>query len=174
MRDQLKAIQTREESLDELKRRQRTVIRKAEDVEKKLMNPEHKNVAMQTETLNRIWDDIRTMSSGVVPEKDALGDFKRKATRMLVGLKFGGLLDCCGKGTIAGERGKLTVSEISEEITQPGLPRSFYYGHSKVEGLVAEAHRCVTLSTVPIIGFRGRRQYEQNLPMRRLLSILSR
>ncbi|KAF8804854.1 hypothetical protein BYT27DRAFT_7142990 [Phlegmacium glaucopus] len=166
MRDQLKAIRTREESLDELKRRQRTVIRKAEDAEKKLgkMSPEHKNLVMQTETLNRLRDDIRTMSSGIMSEEAALGDFKRTATRMWMGLKFGGLLECCEKGTIAGEYGKLTISEVSEEITQPGLPRSFYYGHSKVEGLVAEAHRCVnevTLSTVPSVGFRDRRQYER-------------
>ncbi|KAF8808325.1 hypothetical protein BYT27DRAFT_7255650 [Phlegmacium glaucopus] len=48
MRDQLKAIRTREESLDELKRRQHAVIWKAEDAEKRLnkMNPEHKNLAM--------------------------------------------------------------------------------------------------------------------------------
>ncbi|KAF8815844.1 hypothetical protein BYT27DRAFT_7192004 [Phlegmacium glaucopus] len=115
------------------------------------MNPEHKTLAMQTETLNRLRDDIRTMSSGIMPEEDALGDFKRTATRMWMGLKFGGLLDCCGKGT-AGKFSSLVSSffphlfhstEISEEITQPGLPRGFYYGHSKVEGLVAEAHRCV-------------------------------
>lgn len=55
------------------------------------------------------------------------------------------------------------VQEISEEITQPGLPRSLYYGHSKTENYVAEAHRCineVVLSTVPSVGFRDRQQYE--------------
>jgi len=44
------------------------------------------------------------------------------------------------------------------------MPRSLYYGHSKVEGLVAEAHRHVNevaLSSVPTVGFRDRRQYEQ-------------
>lgn len=42
-----------------------------------------------------------------------------------------------------------------------------YHGHHKVEGLVAEAHRCVnevTLSTVSSVGFRDKRQYEQKSP----------
>lgn len=165
MREQLKAIRTKEESLDELKRRRRTVGRKAEDAEKKLskMSQEHKNLAMQTETLHRLQDEIRTMDSDIMTEEAALGDFKRAATRTWVGLKFAGLLECCEKGTIAGEYGKLTIAEISEETTQPGLPRSLYYGHSKVEGLVAEAHRCVnevTISTVQSAG-RDRGQYEQ-------------
>lgn len=44
------------------------------------------------------------------------------------------------------------VQEIPEEQTQPGLPRSLYYGQPKTESLVSEAHRCineVSLSVVP-------------------------
>ncbi|KDR79444.1 hypothetical protein GALMADRAFT_117708 [Galerina marginata CBS 339.88] len=172
MRDHLKAIRTREESLEDLKRRRRTVHRKAEDADKKLskMSPEHKNLAMQTETLNRLRDEIRLMDSDIMTEEAALGDFKRSAARMWMGLKFGGLLECCEKGTIVAEFGKMLISEISEEITQPGLPRPLYYGQSKTESLVGEAHRCindVTLSTVASVGFRDRRQYdsrEQTLP----------
>ncbi|KAF8147991.1 hypothetical protein B0H34DRAFT_803134 [Crassisporium funariophilum] len=169
MRDQLKAIRTREEALEDLKRRRRAVLRKADDAEKKLskMSPEHKNLGMQTETLNRLRDEIRTMDSDIMMEEAALGDFKRSATRMWMGIKFGGLLECCEKGTIAGEFGKLLISEISEELSQPGLPRSLYYGHGKTESLVAEAHRCineVTLSTVASVGFRDRRQYDEKLP----------
>lgn len=102
MRDQLKSIRTREEGLDELKRRRRTLIRKAEDAEKKLskMNPEHKNLGMQTDLLNRLRDEIRLMDSDIMSEEAALGDFKRTASRMWVGLKFGGLLECCEKGTV--------------------------------------------------------------------------
>ncbi|PPQ78454.1 hypothetical protein CVT25_011849 [Psilocybe cyanescens] len=167
MRDQLKAIRTREESLEDLKRRRRTVVRKAEDAEKKLskMSPEHKNLGMQTELLNRLRDEIRTMDSDIMTEEAALGDFKRSATRAWMGLKFGGLLECCEKGTIAAEFGKMIISEISEEVTQPGLPRSLYYGQSKTENLVAEASRCineVVLSTVPSVGSRDRRHYEQS------------
>ena len=63
----------------------------------------------------------------------------------------------------------MTLQEIPEDITQPGLPRSLYYGHSKTEGFVSEASQRVnevTLSDVPTVGFRDRRQYDvsqQNL-----------
>jgi len=115
MRDQLKAIRTREESLDDLRRRRRTVMRKAEDADKKLskMGPEHKNIAMQTETLNRLRDDIRLMGSDIMSEEAALGDFKRTATRVWMGLKFGGLLECCEKGT---------VSNLSSHSSSPPSP----------------------------------------------------
>lgn len=128
IRDQLKSIRTREESLDELKRRRRTLMRKAEDAEKKLskMNPEHKNLNMQTDLLNRLRDEIRLMDSDIMSEEAALGDFKRTGSRLWVGLKFSGLLECCEKGTvrvyflvlrhrltwfqILGEFGKMVVS----------------------------------------------------------------
>jgi len=102
MRDQLKSIRTREEALDELKRRRRTLVRKAEDAEKKLskMNTEHKNFTMQNDLLNRLRDEIRAMDSDIMSEEAALGDFKRTASRMWVGLKFGGLLECCEKGAV--------------------------------------------------------------------------
>ncbi|KAF4609479.1 hypothetical protein D9613_012300 [Agrocybe pediades] len=166
MRDQLKAIRTREEALEELKRRRRTVVRKAEDAEKKLskMSPEHKNLGTQTELLNRLRDEIRSMDSEIMTEEASLGDFKRTATRACIGLKFGGLLECSEKGAIIAEFGKMLISEISEEVTQPGLPRSMYYGHSKTESIVADAHRCineVVLSTVPSSGIRERQQYTQ-------------
>jgi hypothetical protein len=92
------------------------------------MNPEHKNLAMQTETLNRLRDDIWMMSSGIMLEEAALGDFKRTTRGMWMGLKFGGLLECCEKARsanfrllspfpylfhsayIAGEYGKFTIS----------------------------------------------------------------
>ncbi|KAF5310164.1 hypothetical protein D9619_010232 [Psilocybe cf. subviscida] len=166
MRDQLKAIRTREEALEDLRRRRRSVVKNAEAADKKLskMGPEHKNLGMQTELLNRLRDEIRTMDSDIMTEEAALGDFKRSATRQWMGLKFGGLLECCEKGTVVAEFGKMLIAEISEDITQPGLPRAAYYGHSKTENYVAEAHRCVNeiqLSTVPSDGPRDRRANAQ-------------
>ena len=61
----------------------------------------------------------------------------------------------------------MCLQEIPEDITQPGLPRSLYYGHSKTEGFVSDASQRVnevTLSGVPTVGFRDRRQYDQILP----------
>ncbi|KAF9044283.1 hypothetical protein BJ165DRAFT_1528842 [Panaeolus papilionaceus] len=151
MRDQLKTIRTREEALDELKRRRRTVVRKADDAEKKLskMSPEHKNLPMQTDLLHRLQAEIRQMDSEILIEEAALGDFKRNATRAFMGLKFGGLLECCEKGMIAAELGKHVVAEVPEEPTQPGLPRKAYQRINEV-----------TMSTVPSVAFRDRQRMQ--------------
>jgi prefoldin subunit 5 len=105
IREHMKAIRTREESLDELKRRRKALLSKADTAEKKLskMSPEHKNLAQQTDTLNRLREEIRMMDSEIMTEEAALGDFKRSKTRALMGLKFGGLLECCEKGTVGGQ-----------------------------------------------------------------------
>ncbi|KAF9268545.1 hypothetical protein L218DRAFT_940448 [Marasmius fiardii PR-910] len=154
IREHMKAIRTREENLDELKRRRRALVSKADAAEKKLskMSPEHKNLHAQMDTLNRLRDEIRMMDSEIMSEESALGDFKRSEMRTLLGLKFGGLLECCEKGTIAGEFGKLVVMEIPNEVTQPGMSRSMYVGHQKVYSLLQDAQHCVSeiaFSTVP-------------------------
>jgi hypothetical protein len=93
------------------------------------MNPEHKNFIPQTELLNKLRDEIRGLDVDIMKDEASIGDFKRSATRTLVGLKFGGLIECCEKGVvrpifspsfisvkpyialqIAGEYGKLIVS----------------------------------------------------------------
>lgn len=102
MREQLKAVRTREESLDELRRRRRSVASKADSAEKKLqkMSPEHKNLMQQTEQLNRLREEIRGLDTEIMRNEAAIGDFKRSATRAWLGLKFGGLLECCEKGVV--------------------------------------------------------------------------
>lgn len=103
MRDHLKSIRTREENLDELKRRRKNVGAKAETAERKLskMSPEHKNLPMQTDTLNSLRAEIRSLDSEIMSEEAALGDFKRITTRAWMGLKFGGLVECAEKGTVS-------------------------------------------------------------------------
>lgn len=102
MRKQLKVIRTKEESLDNLKRCRRNARRKAKDVDKKLskMGPVHKNLAAQKESLVHLQEEIRKMDSGITLEEAALSDFKRTATKAWMGLKFGGLVECCQKGTV--------------------------------------------------------------------------
>lgn len=102
MRERLKEIRTREELLDELKRRRRSVMSKADSAEKKLskMNPEHKNLVQQTDLLNRLREEIRGLDAEIMRDEAAIGDFKRSATRSWMGLKFGGLLECCEKGVV--------------------------------------------------------------------------
>ncbi|EJF63738.1 hypothetical protein DICSQDRAFT_134340 [Dichomitus squalens LYAD-421 SS1] len=146
IREQMKAIRTREENLDELKRRRKSVFSDAEAAERKLskMNPENKNLQQQTDHLNRLREDIRQMDADITAEEANLGDFKRSTVRAWMGRKFGGLLECCEKGAIVGELGKLVISEIPLEQTQPGLPRPYYAGHARTEFLVAEAARSVS------------------------------
>ncbi|ESK97386.1 hypothetical protein Moror_17817 [Moniliophthora roreri MCA 2997] len=169
IREHLKAIRTREENLDELKRRRKALHSKADAAEKKLsrMSPEHKNLSLQTDTLNRLREEIRMMDSEIMTEEAALGDFKRSKTRALLGLKFGGLLECCEKGTIAGEFGKLVVMEIPDVVTQPGMARPMYTGQQNVYGLLQEAQHCVgeiAFSTVPAAEPRLPRPPHENRP----------
>ncbi|GAW06946.1 hypothetical protein LENED_008905 [Lentinula edodes] len=157
IRDHMKGIRSREEALDELKRRRKALISKADTAEKKLskMSPEHKNLGVQTDTLNRLRDEIRSMDSEIMSDEASLGDYKRSRTKAWMGLKFGGLLECCEKGTIIGEFGRLVINEIPEETTQPGMARPMYMNHQKVNSLISDATRCVdevAFSTAPAPG----------------------
>ncbi|CDO70616.1 hypothetical protein BN946_scf184748.g13 [Trametes cinnabarina] len=145
VREHMKAVRSREESLDELKRRRRSLFSDAESAERKLskMSPEHKNLQQQTDLLNKLRDEIRVMDTDIMTEEARLGDFKRSSARHLMGLKFGGLLECCEKGAIVGELGKLVIAEIPTAPTEPGLPRPYYTGHARTEFLVAEAARTI-------------------------------
>ncbi|KAF8999065.1 Eisosome component PIL1-domain-containing protein [Cyathus striatus] len=155
IREHLKAIRTREEALDDLKRRRRSVGSEADSAERKLskMGPEHKNLSTQTDTLNRLRDEIRTLDTEIMKEEAALGDFKRSTTRTWMGLKFGGLTECCEKGKIVGDYGKVLILRISEEVTQPGLPRNMYLGQQDTQAIVADVHHAISevkLSTVSV------------------------
>ncbi|KAJ7220721.1 Eisosome component PIL1-domain-containing protein [Mycena pura] len=145
IRDHLKAVRTREEALDELKRRRKSALARADSTEKKLnkMGPEHKNLPAQTEMLAQQQAQIRQMDGEIMNEEAALGDFKRTSVRAFMGIKFGGLLECCEKGCVVAEMGRSVVSEISEEPTTPGLARTMYLGHQNTQQRVAEAERCV-------------------------------
>jgi len=102
MREYLKSIRTREENLDALKRRRKAVSSKADSTERKLskMSPEHKNLQLQTDSLNVLRAEIRSLDSEIMSEEASLGDFKRTTTRQWMGLKFGALLECSEKGTV--------------------------------------------------------------------------
>ena len=84
MRDHLKAIRTREESLDDLERRRRSLLRKVEDADKKLskMSTENKHFPMQSDTLNRLREDVRAMDSEIMlGEEDKIEIFVAEAYR---------------------------------------------------------------------------------------------
>ncbi|KAF8839041.1 hypothetical protein BDN67DRAFT_932857 [Paxillus ammoniavirescens] len=146
MRDNMKAVRTHEEALDELRRRRRRVGASAESAEKKLnrMGPEHKNLGAQTEILNKLREEMRTMDGDIVRDEAGLSDFKRKCAKNWMTLKLGGLVECCEKGAIVGDMGKHIVQFIPEDVTQPGLPRAYYNAHSRVGDLVVETQRAVS------------------------------
>lgn len=102
MRDHMKAVRTREEALDELKRRRKALAAKADTAERKLnkMSPEHKNLAVQTDVLNRLREEGRQMDADILGDEAGVGDLKRERARAWMALKFGGLLECCEKGTV--------------------------------------------------------------------------
>ena len=65
------------------------------------MDPDHRNFSSRTETLNGLREDVRDMNSTIKVEEAALADFKRTSTKMWMGLKFGGLVECCEKGAVS-------------------------------------------------------------------------
>lgn len=102
MRLQLKAIRTRVENLDDLKRQQRTISRKAEETERHLrtMEPTHRNFSSRVDAYNNFRGAVREMNLAIKLEEAALSDFKRTSTKIWMGLKFGGLVECCEKGAV--------------------------------------------------------------------------
>lgn len=98
----MKSVRTGEESLDELKRRRKTVASKADSAERKLhkMNPEHKNLQAQTDLLNQLRDEIRSLDSQIMTDEAKLGDLKRSATKSWMTLKFGGIEELSRKGVV--------------------------------------------------------------------------
>jgi prefoldin subunit 5 len=98
----MKAVRTREEALDELRRRRRSLGSQADSAEKKLakMGSEHKNLLVQTDQLNRLHSEIRALDSEIMSEEARVGDFKRDTTREWMTLKFGGLSEMGAKGMV--------------------------------------------------------------------------
>ncbi|GJJ14086.1 hypothetical protein Clacol_008343 [Clathrus columnatus] len=145
VRAHLKTIRTREEKLDELKRKRKNVASKADAADKKLskMSGENKNLPTQTVLLNQLRDEIRQLDTEIVIEETKLSDFKRLCTRNFMALKFGGLFELGEKATIIGELGKLLIEEIPLDPTPPGQPRAVYQSYTKTTGVVDEVSRCI-------------------------------
>lgn len=141
-----KSVRTREEELDELQKRRRNTYARAEKEEKKLakMGQENKNLHAQTELLSSLRDQIRHMDTDIVMEEAKLGDYKRRATKEALGIKFNGLLELAEHLTVVGELGKLLIEEIPLEETPPGYGRAPYNGYSTTERLSGEAAKCIS------------------------------
>ncbi|OJA12723.1 hypothetical protein AZE42_02882 [Rhizopogon vesiculosus] len=159
VRDNLKAVRTREEFLVDLRRRRRRAAASVETIRRKLtrMNRENKAFGAQMYALNLAGEDMRDLDAKIAHEESTIGDFKRKCTRNWLTLKFGGLGECCEKGMIVAEIGKrmvfvgnallLTIVQSSNSRHHQELsdsPKTPYGGHNRMTSLLFEAqHRIV-------------------------------
>jgi hypothetical protein len=98
----MKAVRTREENLDEMKKRRKALISKADSADRKLskMSGEHKNFQAQADALNKLREEIRGLDTEILREEASLGDFKRSSAKSWMGLKLGALAECCEKGLV--------------------------------------------------------------------------
>jgi polyhydroxyalkanoate synthesis regulator phasin len=101
-RGHMKAVRSREESLDEMRRRRRNLGSQADNAERKLskMGSEHKNLVAQTDQLNRLREEIRILDSEIMSEEARVSDFKRHAAKEWMTLKLGGLSELSSKGLV--------------------------------------------------------------------------
>ncbi|KAG8856250.1 hypothetical protein FRB96_006562 [Tulasnella sp. 330] len=145
IRVHMKAVRTREENLDATKKARKAVGSKAEAAEKKLskMSSEHKQLAMQTDLLNRLRDEMRQLDSDILVEEARISDYKRQTTKDWMALKFGGLLELAQKVVHVGNFGKEIIEEIPLDITMPGYGRAPYTGHERAGCLLADATHAI-------------------------------
>jgi hypothetical protein len=155
MRECLKALRTREETLDDTHRRKKSLVSKAVSADKKLnkMGVDNKNLRQQTDLLMGLHDQIRVIDAEITNEEASLDDLKRIKAREWMGILFGGLLECSEKGAIVAIFGRAVAGYVSTERSQPGLPRACYSDKPRVKALVVEAER--RLRDVSFVGEVG-------------------
>ncbi|KAJ3992231.1 hypothetical protein F5050DRAFT_1811698 [Lentinula boryana] len=146
MREHMKAVRDREEALEELKRRRRALLTRSETINRKVhkldtpnRSSKAKNLVDQIELANRTREQVDEINEEITNEEAALGDFKRRKARAWMEIKFGALLECCEKGSVVCDFGKLVINEISDKTSQPGLPRLPYTRQSKIQSLLQTA-----------------------------------
>jgi hypothetical protein len=121
MREHMKAVRDREEALEELKRRRRNLITKSESANKKADRSSKfsKNLAEQRDLANRIREQIEVLDEEIMREETALKGYKRRKARAWMEIKFGGVLECCEKGSVACDFGKMVINVRMAFLSQP-------------------------------------------------------
>lgn len=159
VRETMKSLRTKEEELDELKRRRKALQSKADGAEKKLakMSPEHKNLQMQTELLNQLNDGIKELNATIMQAESNLADLKRTELRRVGQMIFGGLEELGSKAVTCGQGGKAVTNElasVSEQghgrIDENWMPRPMYPDESRrrVDNIVSDARNAIAQGTV--------------------------
>ena len=113
VRELMKAVRSREEALEELRRKRKSLQSNADSADRKLskMSAENKNFQAQADALNKLRDEIRAMDTEIMTEEASLGDFKRTSSKNWLGIKFGALMECCEKGAVSG------MASVTRSIT---------------------------------------------------------
>ncbi|TIC19927.1 hypothetical protein E3Q13_01007 [Wallemia mellicola] len=151
IREQFKRIRTREEELDELRRRRKTLSGKIESAEKKLakMNSENKNLPQQTQLLESFRQQAADLDVEIVNSEAMIWDYKRTTTKTALGYKFCSLVEFAEKVSIIGEMAK----EIQLEPSIPGQPHPPYNGAEQTRKILEQAEKSlseVTFGPLPL------------------------
>lgn len=103
MQRQLEVMAKKGESLDNLRQRRNSAHQKAEETAHQLnkMSQDNKYYSMHAEALKRLRKDVRKMEEDIRLEETILIDHKQTATKVWMRLKFGGLYECCEKGSVS-------------------------------------------------------------------------
>ena len=101
-----------------MKRRRKSLLAKADSADKKLskMSSEHKNLAMQTDLLAKLNDDIKVIERDIIIEETSLADFKRTAARTSMAHKFGGMLEFCEKGIVGHSLSCVSLTAVDDTV----------------------------------------------------------
>ncbi|KAJ3818387.1 hypothetical protein F5880DRAFT_1464521, partial [Lentinula raphanica] len=67
------------------------------------------SLASQVELAARTREQIDAINEEIMHEEASLVDFKRRKARAWMEIKFGALLECCEKGSVACDFGKLVI-----------------------------------------------------------------
>ncbi|TIA87736.1 hypothetical protein E3P81_03805 [Wallemia ichthyophaga] len=145
IREQFKRIRTREEELDDVKKRRKALAGKIESAEKKLakMNTENKNLPQQTQLLESFRQQASELDVEVLNSEAVLWDYKRATTKTALGYKFCSLVEYAEKVSIVGEMGKLLLEEIQLESSSPGQPHPVYSGSEQTAHIIEEAEKAL-------------------------------
>ncbi|KAG8935617.1 hypothetical protein FRC02_007328 [Tulasnella sp. 418] len=140
IRTLLKAVRTREENLDELRRRRRNVGSKADSAEKKLskMGMENKHRQMQVDLMNQLKEEMRALDTEIMIEEARIGDYKRHTAKEWMSVKYGAVLELGQKLIIVGEQGKTLIEGIPMELTTPGYGRAPYMNHERAARITSD------------------------------------
>ncbi|KAJ8295939.1 Sphingolipid long chain base-responsive protein PIL1 [Rhodotorula toruloides] len=144
-RMRFKDIRTKEENLSSLRKSRDSLAGRIEAQERKVskMKEENKDLPTQRQRLRDMQQEMIGLEHSVLTEETRLSDFKRRATREALSLKFGAMLELAEKTVIIAELGKLIVDMLPTDQTEPGQTRAYYDGYTRTEELLQEAQRCL-------------------------------